>query len=77
MPSRPLRGEKMPRLKDRKRKAQPRLTMDDARQLLKCAVVILRDNTPMNYMEASLAFAYCWQHTESVEESDERSKNGD
>lgn len=67
-------GATMGKLKDRKRNAKPRLSMDDAKTLIKSAAVVLRDNTPMSYMEASIAFLYCWQHTESISESEQRTR---
>ena len=56
-------------------RAEPTLDLDKARQLLKVTTVILRDHTYMRFEEAALAFAWCWNHTESLAESERRERN--
>ena len=51
--------------------------MDKARQLVKVAAVILRDHSMMPFEEAALAFAYCWNHTESVDNAEAREATDD
>ena len=54
--------------------AEPCVDIKAARQAVKCLAVLLRDHSPMSYHEASLALAYCWAHTESIEQAEERER---
>ena len=56
----------------KKRKVEPILGIDKARQLLKVTAVILRDHSYLSYHDASLALAYCWKHTETEEQAEKR-----
>lgn len=48
------------------------LSLEEGRQLLKIAAVILRDHSPITPMEAVFAFTYCWTRTESIEAAENR-----
>lgn len=53
---------------------KPAVTIEDkeARQLIKVAAVMLRDNTRLEFEEVVSAFVYCWQQTESAQQHDDR-----
>ena len=54
--------------------ANGRITRRQAEQAVKITAVMLRDHSPMSFQEAVSAFVYCWNRTESIEQSEERER---